>query len=671
MNVGSLLEFPDGYGGIPKSAKLHLLDNAHSPTWTFLVEFVDAKEKSAEIRRIARTDFESGLLEGAIRVSGTQPSLPRWLESLEGIDIQSIEAARGRRKHSNIDRMTARLCKIQPLLRRSDQIFWSDDPSQAIAALAREFAPRSHPGRLRLWFSCYLVFGRDERALYPSFVRIGHWDRKGKSAGNPLGLPPRGGRGAYFHVDQEARRTIEAGYVKYLDIGRKRVEIYAQILNNNFNCTTVGKGADLRIVSRDSKPFPTINQVAYCARKAYSPDQLSEAVYGAARVRHRLAPDEGRYSRGVANLFERAEADGYYREDRLRDFGGRASDEKFCVVRLVDVLSGVVAGIGFAWGSETADAYRMALFCASMRKAEFAQLFGLEISEEDWPCVGIPAQLSIDRGPGAAETVLGNGRYIPWRELTASFSPRDKATVESSHPRTVRTEGRPIKFESTLTPVDAVKQEILRAIRDNWRSDASDRLTPDMIERGVAPNPMSIWRWLDERGRTSAELISFDEAVRAFLTPVEFKATRDSVQLHARSFGSPELEAAGFRQRLPRAQTLRVPGYGMNLCVRHAWIEVDHRLVRVDAQLPIRDDDTQLYSTTIHLAAEAAQLAAMRSDQREHAIGEELKYQQACEAATGKDPAAGSWASARPKGRGKSQMQSKAERDALTPRATP
>jgi len=670
MNVGSLLEFSDGYGGIQKSAKLHLLDNSHSPTWTFLVEFVDAGQKSAVITRIARADFEAGLVKGAIRVSGTQPSLPSWLRALEGIDVRSVETARGNRKHSNIDRMIARLCEIQPLLGRCDQIFQSGDPSREIAALARKFASGSHPGRLRLWFCCYLVFGREERALYPSFVRIGHWDRKSKSASKPLGLPPRGGRGAYFHVDDDARRMIEAGYVKHMDIGKKQVQVYAQILKNNYNCTTVGRGANLRVVSRDSKPFPTINQVAYCARKAFGPDLLSEAVYGAGRVRQRLAPDQGRYSRGVANVFERAEADGYFRKDRLRDFGGRVSDKNFCVVRLVDVLSGVVAGIGFAWGSETADAYRMALFCASIRKSEFARLFGLEIDDEDWPCEGIPAHLSIDRGSGTAETVLGDDRYIAWRELTASFSPMDKATVESSHPRTVRTEGRPIRFDSMLTPVDAAKDEILRAIKDNWSSDAGERLTPDMIECEVAPNPMSIWRWLDARGRTSAELISFDEAVRTFLTPVEFKATHDSLRLHARSFASTELELAGFRQRLPRSQTLRVAGYAMNLCVRHAWVEVDHRLIPVDAQLPIRDDDAQLYSSAVHLAAEAEQLAAMRSDQREHATGEELKYQQACEAATGKDPAAGSWTSARPKSRGKSQVESKAERDAVSARAT-
>ncbi|PMS14466.1 hypothetical protein C0Z18_31425 [Trinickia dabaoshanensis] len=670
MNIGSLLEFPEGYRGIPKSAKLHLLDNFHSPTWTFLVEFIDAKEKRAVIRRIARPDFESGLLEHAICVSGTQPSLPPWLVSLEGIDLQSIEAARGRGKHSNVDRVTARLCEIQPLLSRVEQIFCSGDPSRAIAALARVFAPRSHPNRLCLWFACYRVFG-SERALYPSYIRIGHWDRKSISACKPLGLPPRGGRGTYFHVDDNARRTIENGYAKCMDIGSKWPEVYVKILKNDFNCTTVGKGEELRIVSRDSNPFPTINQVTYCTRKAYSPGLRSEAIYGASRVRQRLAPDQGRYSRGVANVFERAEADGYFRKDRLRDFAGRPSDKKFCVVRLVDVLSGVIAGVGFAWGSETADAYRMALFCASIRKAEFARLFGLEISDEDWPCIGLPAHLSIDRGPGAAQTVLGDDRYIGWRELTASFSPMDKASVESSHPRTVRTEGRPIKFQSTLTPVDAAKDEILRAIKDNWSSDASERLTPDMIELNNPPNPMSIWEWLDKRGRTSAELISSDEAVRTFLTPVEFKATRDSLRLDARSFASQELEAAGFRQRLPRSQTLKVPGYAMNLCVRHAWVKVDHRLIPVDAQLPIRDDDAQLYSTTLHLAAEVQQLAAMRSDQRERAIGEELKYQQACEAATGKDPTAGTWASAKGKRRGKSRIQSNAERDALTPRATP
>lgn len=683
MRIGTLLEFPEGHGGIPRSARLHLLDNSRSPEWTFLVEFIDGKEKRADIHRMLREDFESGLLRHTICECDRQPTLPSWLESLEDIDLHSIEAERThrKRKKSNIHRATVRLCVIEPLLARADQIFESDDPTSAIAALAREHAPSSHPDRVRLWLTCYLVFGRELGALYPSFVRVGHWDRRNRIACEPLGRLRRDGKGTYCHVTVEIGKRIEEGYVKHEDVGRSQKDIYSRILGSEFGCTTRGSGEDLRIVSRNGEPFPTFNQIAYSVRKAFDPDLLKEAIYGIARFRHRVAPDQGRYSFGVANVFEQAEADGYFRKDRLRDFDGKVSEEKLCVVRLVDDLSGVVAGIGFSWGSETASAYRMALFCAAVKKSVFGQLFGVDIKDDDWPCEGIPAKLGIDRGSGAAKSVQGHHdqegdgsepgdrTFIPWRELVPSFSPMDKATVESSHPRTVQLEGRPMVFESVLTPIEAAKGEIRRAIRDNWGSDASDRLTPDMIEEGVPANPMSIWKWFDERGRTSAEQISFDQAVRTFLSPVEFTATRDFLKLEARRFGSPELQASGFHRRVARNQTVTVTGYAMNFCVRHAWVTVAHRLIQVDGLLPIRDNDAQLFTSLDDLAREKEKLATLRSDQRERAEARELHYQESFKKDTGKEADAGRWSSARRGRSGTSSAHRKAVRDAMMPDA--
>jgi hypothetical protein len=646
---------------------LHLLDNSSTTQWTTLVEFISSGDGRADFHRIRREDFEAGLCSGHIRKTDKQPTLPIWLERLEGMDLASIEIGRLRRKKSNIERANDRLYAIQPLVDRIEEIFASNDPAATIASIARQLKLKNHRTRLRLWFSCYLVFGRSVDALYPAFVQIGHWDRKEKEDSNPLGRPPSGGRRTYCHVTKEITKKIEDGYNKEADIGRTRVAIYASILEKKFKCKTVGSGANKRIISTDGAPFPSSNQIRYHVRKAYDSPLIQETTYGSNRVRSKLQPDRGRYSEGVANIFERVEADGYFCPERFQDFDGQTLESSLCVVRLVDVTTGVVLGIGFSLGAETSDAYRMALFCSAIKKSEFGRLFGMKIDDDDWSCRGLPGRLSLDRGPGAADGVQGEMIMIPWREIAASYSPMDKATVESSHPRNTQIEGKPQTFLSAFTPIDAAKKIIREAIKDNWQSDASNRMTPEMIRDGIMPNPMSIWQWLDRRARTSGEQIPFDEAVRTFLSPVEFTATRDYLKLQARRFGSDALEEVGFRRALPSGQTVRVGGYAMNFCVRHAWVTVAHRLVEVNALLPIRDNEEQLYCSIDYLVREKEKLASGKTAQRELAVAEEVKCNQDCEQDTGKEPKSGRWVAGKPKRVSKKNVANMAAHNATTP----
>jgi len=184
------------------------------------------------------------------------------------------------------------------------------------------------------------------------------------------------------------------------------------------------------------------------------------------------------------------------------------------------------------------------------------------------------------------------------------------------------------------------------------------------------PNPMGVWEWLDRRARTSGERISFEEAVRTFLSPVEFTATRDFVKLQARRFGSDALEEIGFRRTLPPGQTVRATGYAMNFCVRHAWVDVAHRLVEVDALLPIRDNDKQLYVSIDYLIREKQKLAVTQAAQRKLGLAEELKYNEECEQATGKRPGAGRWVAGKPKRSPKNNAVSKAVCNATMPPVT-
>jgi hypothetical protein len=108
MNIGTRLKFPDGFGAISKNQQLHLLNNSRKTKWTTLVEFIGCKQPRADFHRILRDDFELGLHSKLIRETDKQPTLPQWLEPLEGIDLAGLELERLSRKKSNIERATDR-----------------------------------------------------------------------------------------------------------------------------------------------------------------------------------------------------------------------------------------------------------------------------------------------------------------------------------------------------------------------------------------------------------------------------------------------------------------------------------------------------------------------------------------------------------------------------------
>lgn len=643
MKIGTCLEFPAGFSGFSNTQQLHLLDNTPGTELTTLVEFVDEETKRADLHRLRRADFEQGLLNGDISIVKQQPTLPPWLSGLEGVDIHSLEDARKNAKRSNIDIAMARLCTIRPLLDQATDVFSAADPGWKIAHWVREHASDQHPTRVRLWFASYLVFGSQLAALYPSSWRIGKFDRNEYPSSTKFGRPSRQGRNFGCRVDQKMAQKIADSYVRFAGQGVTERTIYTRMLITAFNCTVIGKGERRRVISKNGEPFPTINQFRYWVRKAYTPELLRETIYGATRIRHKESPDVGRYSEGVGNLLEVAEADGYYSPDKFLDFDGQPAYERLCVVRLVDVLTGIIVGIGFAVGAEVASAYQMALFCSTISKQQFCRLFGLEIEDTQWPCQGRPAKIVVDRGAGQMVDMAGDSSLIPFHEMTESFGPRGKATVESKHPRTMQPEGKPSFFQGNFNHVEAAKVELQRTIEKNWASDVGARLSPNMIRDSVLPNPTSMWNWMDRRGRTSARQISFDQAVRNFLTPVEFKVTRDWAKLYARRFDSPALGQSKLRAGVAKGQTVSIAGYAMNLCVRYAWIEVRHRIVEVMALLPMRDDDEQLFTSLDYLKQEHQNLNSLIGAQRDLSIAATMEFDEECVIATGKHPSSGRW----------------------------
>lgn len=658
MRTGTQIVAPEGWGALMKGVVYYLLRSDARTGRVFIVYFesqADRGNPKANLLILPRKNFEDGIDISKIVPAPHQANLPPWLEACEGIDLAQLDRFRSQAKIDYGTRVEKRFLHIAPSVRDLESIFAAPDPQAEINRRARLCHPPQNESRFRLWFFTYLCFGQDLWTLLPPFHRIGHWDRT-QHPDKKFGAPSIAYGKHYGHgMSPELAEKCTKSYLKRAKLGKHMTTIYEEAMIGDFGCRVVTGPSGMKAFAHPKgAPFPTYWQFRYQVYKEIGRDNVQKTLYGAARHRNRIASSRGRYSEEVANLMERIEADGYYIKERPKGYVDGTTLPPMCVVVSRDVLSGKKLGIGFSFGAERATAYRMMLFCMAVPKDYFCKLFGVPFVPGEWGNEGLPGHFGIDRGPGARKDLIQDmERRFPIRDMAPSWSGQSKATVESSHPRNLKTEGEPSYIQSNLTPVELAKREIIRLIEFNNGADMEGRFDPDSELAFVTPSPIGLWNYYDSRFRNDAQPIRIDEAVRTFLTPTEFLMREDGIYLKGRRYFSSELEETGVLNvnSAARGVQTRIQGYVLDMCVRHVWVEVNGRLIMLDAMLRIRGDEETFWMSVAELGQWEEARHAVQSAFRVHQNANSSEYRQRFEESTGKAWDAGQRRAGKPSGR--------------------
>lgn len=643
MRVGTQIFAPEGWSNLPANVVFHFLYSDSRCKRVLLVLFSTGKNLSnpkASILTMERHVFEEGrMLEMIIPVE-EQAQLPIWLSAYDGFDISQVDSFRSSSaKISHRDRVENRLMLIAPAVRDFKLIVQSPDPSAEINQRAKKCSPSQNESRFRLWYLTYLCFGRDIWTLLPPFHLVGRWDRFDYSDVK-FGAPSLAyGRSYGNGCSREMAEQCEKSFMARAKHGKHMTEIYDEAIIEDFHCTVVTLSSGMKVYAHPTGvPFPTYDQFRYRVQKAIGLEKIHLSLYGEVRHRTRIASSMGRFSEEVANLMERIEADGRYLKERPRGYVDGTTLPPMCAVESRDVLSGMKLAIGFAFEKENSTAYRMMLFCMAVPKDFFCSLFGVTLKPGEWLNEGLPPHFAIDRGPGARkDLIIEIENQFPIRDMAPSWSGQSKATVESGHHRTVKIEGEPTFIQSNLTPVELARKEIYRLIKFNHTADMEDRLDPDSELATVAPTPIGLWMHYDALFRNDGYPMRIDEAVRNFLTTIEFSVREDGVYLGARLYYSDDLRASGaLRRRGKRDDGIKLNGYVLDMCVRHIWVEVNGKLLMLDAKLRIRGEEETLYMSLGELEQWTEARRKMQSAATINKRAASTEYNQRFESDTGK-----------------------------------
>lgn len=580
MMIGARIIALEGFQCLAKGVVYHFLHSDSDSNRVKLVHFNYASaDITADLLMLPQNIFEEALENKALVEDG-RDDYPPWLKNIQGYSISFLEDRRSSTKENYNQKVDRRFMAISELVGKYREILSSDNPGAIINRHAKSQRPQQNAIRLRLWFYSYIVFGFNKWALMPLLHRIGGWNREENSSAKH-GRPHRKGQRYGYNCSPVMKEKILNGLLAYKDTAGTKAKLYSDILVKKFGCEIkVVKGVKT-FVQPNGEPFPSFGQMKYWAKKMIGPKNLALELNGKHKTRSQSG-SAGSFAERLSNLCQRVEFDGYYISEKMSGITEGSAVDGFCVVRAVCGLSGAVVDIGFAEGRETMEAYKMALFSMALDKVKFCELFGLNVSSEEWPCYGLAGGVIFDRGSGAT---YGSEPEINWLgsiELTPTFSGQSKATVESSHPRDKKSLEQPTYFHSKLNFVLMARREILQVLADNQSSDASGRITEEMIINRVKPTPHGIWNFLDSRGRNSSIAMPFDEAVRTFLTEHPVTIRKDAVYFYGRKYRSAALIDTHVFDRVARSGSIKTTVFAITMCVRHIWIELDGLLYELD-----------------------------------------------------------------------------------------
>ena len=631
IQIGCVLVAEEGFQAMRKGEDYYFLKSNSETEIVRLVQFVwrgvtpisDTARKTRQsdprpiLVTLRRDTFEKGVETGAIKKVSDARSLPPWLESLVGKDLMAEDERRKRKRRSHLLSIDDRLQHLGPLLDRENEILCSDEPDKEINAHARRCLPRQNESRLRKWFYTYLLFGRNKFALHYATGNIGKWDRT-LSSRKKQGRPSQ-----YFgklhghHMDAASRKLIVEAYEERANLGMSVASIYREAMGKEFGCKVIKDSRGRRsYVHPKGKAFPGNSKVfLYHVNKSTGRAIVRRVKIGSNRERTENQPSAGRYTERVANLMEIVEADGYFIPELPRGYIDEQPLPSLCEVKLRDVASGMIVGIGFAQGSETAAAYLAALFCAAIDKVKLGELYGIVIRPEDWPSIGLSPFQITDRGVGATKKAQPRDRSVTsiFREMAPAYSGQSKAVIESVHPKQVSNKEAPSYIDSTLTPHELVKRSIIRVLAENDSMDIKSRVPTNLIPTITKTTPIGLWNALDGLGRNDAQTIAFDDAVRQFLPKHEATADADGIHFNGQLYNSPKLRKSDLLGRLTqREKCMKVEVFVLEACVRHIWLDLDGTLEELTFSHPLRSGE----ECSIMTLSEAVQLHDIQKENK-------------------------------------------------------
>lgn len=215
------------------------------------------------------------------------------------------------------------------------------------------------------------------------------------------------------------------------------------------------------------------------------------------------------------------------------------------IYSVVDVASRMIVGLHISMEYASWNAARQALYNACMSKVGYCERYGISITDQDWPCQGMPATLMADRGemlgvkPFSFAKNVGTILTIapPYRgDLKSIVERRFGILNEEIHflPGTtlgeLRKRGEPdYRLDAALTINSFTKIIIDLVLEHNRVRPFNDLITRGLIQGDAALTPLNYWNFYTSRFQCSLKVFSPDHFIARLMKRGEASVTQQGI----------------------------------------------------------------------------------------------------------------------------------------------
>lgn len=579
--IGSCLVFSRGFGDF--CAERYYAVVAIQKIDLILVE-VDLQHPNVAryVRRLKRSIYSELRVTGALTIDALPPIPTKRISSTENANCSWTDLVAERQK------------KLRTLIDTKDAILSAQNPAKKCNELAA--AAGLNITRARELFFWLAAYSFEPSALLPAYWNSGSHARKKDLAGlthqrkrgpkvKNTNITPPGWAFDYDHWPDK----IMSGWKAFSRPGVSYQKVYVLTLHHKFKCSCDKSRQPAMFIQPNGESFPSRRQFSNYVIGQIGKSMWKEAKYGAQTIRNRNTSSAGTISEHLINLLEEVQWDAQVLEEIPGDVRDPTQPGK-PLIRVVAICGtcGGPCGVGYDYGSESSWGYLMALLCMAMKKSEFGALFGVEISDDDWPAIGVMAAIRGDRGPAIGRPVteiVGSVLRIS-QEWAASYDPVGKAVAEAGHYKTLKIEGKPQRQTIFRSPMEIIRDD-LRATEAKFRSaDMSHRLDPDQARRLLVGTPKNIWNDLASRGLYAGQIVPYEKLIPLTLPCHDVSIREDGIRLGGLRYLSPELHASGLLEQA-RGDAIPTKIYAMNMATKHIWMPLNGSVIRLTA-VPVR-----------------------------------------------------------------------------------
>lgn len=350
----------------------------------------------------------------------------------------------------------------------------------------------------------YWARGKVKFAVYPDYSKRGAPGKEritDKKLGRPVEKITDNKR---FSLGSKDKENIKAIINKYYNRNDKKYtyhKCYNKLLKEYYTDKTTGMLLE---------GYPTETQFLYNAKKKVDiRKHVGEIPYD-------------KDKRGITGS-SRSEADGpgdaYQIDATIADVYLVSKDDRSVLIGrpilyfVLDVFSRMIVGFHCCLEYASWNTAKIALLCAFSNKAQYCKRFGKEISEDEWPCSGLPKSLVVDNGELislSSDKIIENLRITV--KNTPAWRPDLKGIVESSfrllnldvrsdmpggvYPDFTLRTGRDYRYDAKLTLEEFSKVILIHVLGYNKRlMKENPQCSSDIRSAHVPPIPIELWRW--------------------------------------------------------------------------------------------------------------------------------------------------------------------------------